>query len=577
MKTCSSLLRIALIAVLSVVLMPSTGLLAQQQKDGQQQKPAVSDARVAELMKAALEQAGAGQEKPTGQSVAIPQGPVVDLHVEDAVGRAMENNIDLGVQKLNPQLQDLSLAGIRAAYAPTFTSTVRDNSNASISDSTIAGASAGVVTTTQSYTYNFGVSKVLPWTGGTANINFNNSRSITDSNTYTIRPNYQSSLQLSLTQSMWRNFRIDNTRQQLWNALISRKVADINLRSSMLTTAANTRNAYWDLVYAVQNVEVARQSLALADKLVQDNQARVDTGTMAPLDVVTAQSQAAQARQSLVQAEQTRAQNEITLKRLIVGSTSDPLWNSTLNPVDRPDPQVAPTTIDLEGAIRNALNQRTDLIASRESMRQSENTLKYNKNQTLPDANVTASYSASGKGGNIYERSQVVGGSPVLKTPGGYVDALNLLGRLKVPSWSVQLQFNYPIGTSAADANYARAKVQYQQAQANLKALELRVATDVTTAALNVRSTLQQVETARASRELAAKRLEAEQSKFDLGMQTNYFVVQAQRDLASAQQSELQAILNYRKALVNFQLLQETSSSGGSGGGSGVTATGGGA
>jgi outer membrane protein TolC len=141
--------------------------------------------------------------------------------------------------------------------------------------------------------------------------------------------------------------------------------------------------------------------------------------------------------------------------------------------------------------------------------------------------------------------------------PGGYGDALSQLFKRELPNWNVQVQMNYPIGTSAQDATYARGKVQYQQALAQLKALELTIATDLTNQALTVESTFQQVQTAKASRELSQKRLEAEQSKFEVGMSTNYNVVLAQRDFTDAQNSELRAILNYRKALVDFQRKQE--------------------
>jgi len=127
------------------------------------------------------------------------------------------------------------------------------------------------------------------------------------------------------------------------------------------------------------------------------------------------------------------------------------------------------------------------------------------------------------------------------------------------------VQFSYPLGTSAQEASYARAEVQYKQTQAQLRSLELRVATDLTNAALTVNSNLQQVQASGASRELAAKKLEAEQSKFEVGMSTNYNVVQAQRDLTDAQNAELRAILNYRKALVEFERLQQTSTTGSSG------------
>jgi outer membrane protein TolC len=403
------------------------------------------------------------------------------------------------------------------------------------------------------------VTQVLPWTGGQATLNFNNDRQTSTSNNVTYNPSYTSSWSAQLTQPLWRNFRIDSTRNSLWTGLISRQIADVNLRASMVNTEASTRNAYWDLVYAVQNVEIQKRAVALAEQFVKDNQAKVEVGTLAPLDVIQAESNLASARQRLVAAEQTRQQNELTLKRLIVGSTQDPLWNATLNPVDRPEPPAQAEPIDLKAAIANALSQRTDLDVSRQTLRQSEITLKYSKNQTLPQADLTASYSANGTGGDLYQRSGLTG-TAVLIREGGYLDALSIMRKLTNPTWSFQLSFNYPLGTSAQEASYARAKVQYQQSLTQMKSAELRVATDVTQAALNVRSNLQQVETARAARELAQKQLEAEQSKFEVGMQTNYFVVQAQQNLAAAQVSELQAMLNYRKSLVSFQQVQQTGS-----------------
>jgi outer membrane protein TolC len=126
------------------------------------------------------------------------------------------------------------------------------------------------------------------------------------------------------------------------------------------------------------------------------------------------------------------------------------------------------------------------------------------------------------------------------------------------PTWNVTLNFSYPLGTSAAEANLARARIQQSQVQAQFKQIELQVATDVTNAAIQAETAGESVQAAQAARELGEKKLEAEQSKFEVGMSTNYFVVQAQRDLRDAQNSELRAILNYRKALVELERLQQT-------------------
>ena len=153
----------------------------------------------------------------------------------------------------------------------------------------------------------------------------------------------------------------------------------------------------------------------------------------------------------------------------------------------------------------------------------------------------------------------VVLGSTVTSTiPGGINDAFSSLLNNRYPSWTVGLNLTYPIGTSTQDAAVARARVQLSQVEAQVKQIELQVATEITNAAINQRNTAESVQAAQAARDLSTRRLEAEQSKFEVGMSTNYQVVQAQRDLNDARNLELRAILNYQKARVEFERLQQT-------------------
>jgi outer membrane protein len=178
-----------------------------------------------------------------------------------------------------------------------------------------------------------------------------------------------------------------------------------------------------------------------------------------------------------------------------------------------------------------------------------------------PQADVSATYGLVGFGGSQYQFDPTQSGVnrvPIGSIPGGYTDALATLFRSNYPRWTVSLNFSYPLGVSAQEANVARARVQLNQIQAQTKQIELQVATDVTNAALTAQSNTERVQAAQAARELAQKQLEAEQSKFEVGMSTNYNVIQAQRDLATAQNNELQAILNYRKSLVELERLQQT-------------------
>jgi outer membrane protein TolC len=354
-----------------------------------------------------------------------------------------------------------------------------------------------------------------------------------------------------------RGFRTDSTRQQLAVTRLNRDISDVQLRATITNTLSNVRNAYWDYVFAVQSVEVANQSVALAEQLVKDNRTRVEVGTMAPIDVVQAQSQAATQRQTLVAAQATRRTTELALKRLIVDGTGDPAWNASIDPIDRPD--FIPETVDVEAAVRRALSERTDIDIARKNVEANNVTLKYLNDQLLPQVDFIGQYGFAGLGGTqIVTQGQGVTRQIIGTIPGGYNNALSTLLNGKFPRWTATLNFSYPLGTSAQEASVARARVQLNQVGAQLKQIELQVATDVTNAALTVQSNTNLVHAAEVARDFAQQTLAAEQSKFEVGMSTNYNVILTQRDLATAQNNELQAVLAYRKSLVELERLQQT-------------------
>jgi outer membrane protein TolC len=263
-------------------------------------------------------------------------------------------------------------------------------------------------------------------------------------------------------------------------------------------------------------------------------------------------------RQNLATAVGTERTAELALKRLIVGGTEDPNWAASLDPVDRPD--FVPAPIDIPAALRGALENRTDLQQAKKNLAVNDVTLKYLRNQMLPQADVVARYGLIGQGGTQFISSGTGINRVVTGTiPGGYTDALSTLFNGAYPAWNLTLNVSYPLGTSAAEANVARARIQQNQVDAQVKQIELQIATDVTNAATQVQSNVERVQAAQVARQFAQRTLEAEQSKFEVGMQTNYFVVQAQRDLATAQNNELQAILAYRKSVVELERLQQTS------------------
>jgi outer membrane protein TolC len=486
---------------------------------------------------------------------AAAQQAELTLSLDEAVQRALERNLDVQVERLNPQAFDLSLAELRALYHPTLRTTVGQRSQVNLPTTQLNG---GQRVTNDTLTYSTGVEQLLPWGGGAFTFSWTNSRLDTSNIFANFNPSYTSNAVAVLTQPLLRGFNTDQTRQQIRVTQINRTISEVQLRATITNTVASVRHAYWDFVFAGQSVDVARRSLELAEKLVEDNRARVDAGAMAPIDVVEAEAEAASRRQALAEAEAANQILELALKRLIVEGTQDPFWQARLVPVDRP--AFRPEPIDTAAAIKAALDQRTDVLQARRQLESTDITLRYFRNQTLPALDAVASYGLQGLGGTQFIRQGSGLGSVIIGTiPGGFGDALSAIGRASFPTWNVSLNLTYPLFGSSADAQYARARVQRQQTLAQIKALELQVATEVTSAALQVQSNLRRVEAAGAARSLAERRLEAEQSKFEVGLSTNFFVVQAQRDLQDAQNTELRALLDYQKSLIDFERVQETS------------------
>ena len=377
---------------------------------------------------------------------------------------------------------------------------------------------------------------------------------------------------LQYTQPLLRGLRTDARHTQLVVSRINRDISDIDLEETVVNTLADVSLAYWDLVYARAAVDVQRQALTLAEQFVEDSLFRVEVGTMAPIDVVQARPEAASRRQLLAQAVEAQRTNELILKELIVGGTSDPLWNAEIDPTDQP--RIAATPIDQQEAIRAALDRRTDISRARRQLDINEATVRSLGDSALPALDLIGSYQLTGQGGprlipagNSFE--DIFGGTGGV-LPGGYRDALQSIASADYPVWSVQLRMSYPLGRSAERAAHERARRELQQNEAQIRRIELRIASEVTAAALSIESIQERIEAATASRELAQEQLQAEESKFETGLSTNFFVLQSQRVLAAAQDAELRAILDYQRALIEFDRTQRASL-----GGAGIAVVGG--
>ena len=485
-----------------------------------------------------------------------------DLTLDDAVQRALERNLDIAVQRIQPLVQDMQIAAADAAFLPFASSGMRfDQTTAPNRFVFDGGGLGGQSIVTDLGVYDAGIGQQMKWGGGRYDVAWDSSRWESTNIFSTFNPSFGANMTLQYTQPLLRGFRTDPRRTQLAVSRINRDISDIDLEETIVNTLANVSLAYWDLVYARAAVGVQRQALALAEQLVADNRARVEVGTMAPIDVVQAQSEAAARRQLLALAVETQRTAELVLKELIVGGTSDALWDAEIRPTDQPRMEAAP--IRLQEAIRAALDRRTDVSRARRQLDANEATVDNLRNSTLPALDLVGSYQLSGQGGprrvpagNSFE--DIFGGAGGV-LPGGYRDALQSIANADYPIWNVQLQMTWPLGRSADRAAYERARLELQQNRAQIRRIELRIASEVTTAALRIESIRERIEAATASRELAEEQLQAEESKFEVGLSTNFFVLQSQRDLATAQDAELRAILDYQRARIEFERTQRAS------------------
>ena len=278
---------------------------------------AEDDRRLQEIARTAAQNFSAArleadQTRPTAPPP--PAGTVVELALDDATARALEINLYIAVERLIPQTFDFSIAALDANYRPTLNSNFGLRSQSAFQRSQTAGAANSLgLLTTNTLTNNYGVSQTMKWGGGSFAIGFNNSRQEQSDLFATRNPSLNANLTAAYVQPLLRNFRIDGTRASLQVTQINQQISETTLRATISRTLVNVRNAYWDLVYAIASAEVAERSLALATRLVEDNQARVEVGTLAPLDVLQAQAEQANRRGTVAQTAAARRTAELAL------------------------------------------------------------------------------------------------------------------------------------------------------------------------------------------------------------------------------------------------------------------------
>jgi outer membrane protein TolC len=466
---------------------------------------------------------------------------------------ALENNLGIQAARLSPEVQALDVAATRAAYAPVLFSNTTKNSNSNPPSNFLAG---NEFITNEGVRTNAGVAQQLRWGGGRFQAAIDGSKNTTSDPTDPFNPRLASNFNFNYTQPLLRNFTIDATRQQLLVGEKQKEIVDMQLQQQIAQTTRRVRSAYFDLVGAYGQLDVARRTLELAEQSLRDNERRVEVGTLPPIDIIEAQAEVSRNEEGVIIAEARIKTLEDALRTLVMNPSQADFWTARITPAEQP--ALTPQAIDVEAAVTNALANRTDLLQARKQLEQTDINIRYAKNQRLPNVDAVLNYGLAGVAGTrtLYDYDQ--SGLPISSrvTERTFGDALRDIFGNEFKTWSLQLQVSYPIGQSQWEAALAQGRVQRQQDLTQIRQLEMQIATAVRDAARQVETSLKRVEATKKAREFAERNLDAEQKRNLVGLSTTFQLLQAQRRVSEQRLAELTAVIDYNRALVNLQAVQ---------------------
>jgi outer membrane protein TolC len=470
------------------------------------------------------------------------------LSLEDCILKTMRNNLSVAVEVLNPELAGISVIKSKEKFMPSLSFAYGTENTNSASFSWIDAAEQ---ITTQFNDYSAQFVQLIP-TGAEVSVSLYAYMNDTNRKFQTINPRYGSTLSFNFTQPLLKNFGFNVNRKEIIIAQNNRDISENQLKTVLLDTIYNVEEAYWNLVYNIENLKVKKQSLELARDLLAKNKREVEVGTTAPIEILSAQSEVATREADILQAEAMVKNSDDLLKTIINLAAEEEDKDVEVTPVDKPTYEKREVT--LEEALRIALENRPDLRASEIDIKSKEINLSYAKNQLLPDLSFRAAYWSPGISGTqlLYLDNDPFSGVVIDTISGKSSDALKDTFRFRYKNWFVGVTLSIPLKTFLSRAEYAQAKTDLDQSILKLKDQEQQVFLEIKTAVRAVQTDFKRVEAYKVARELAEEKLEAEEKKFKVGLTTNYIVLQYQRDLADAQSAELRAVIDYNLSLARL-------------------------
>lgn len=475
------------------------------------------------------------------------QNNKLSLSLEECITRAMRNNLNVAVEVLNPELSDISISLAREKFLPTlsFDYNIEDRDEPSFSLIEVAGSVQA--------DYNDYVGRIqqnIP-TGGDLTVSLYSYRRESNLRYQTYNPRYTSILIFDYTQPLLKNFGFKMSRREIIVARNNREISESQFKGILMQTIYDVENAYWNLVYSIEDLEAKKRSLEWARNFLTKNKREVEVGTLAPIEILSAESEVATREADILQAEAEVRNSEDQLKTIINLAAEEGGIDLEIIPVD--EPQFTKKDVSFEQALETALQNRPDIYERRADIENKKINLSYAKNQLLPDLSLVASYWSPGISGTqlIYDPTDPLG-DPIGAIPGGATESFRDAFNFKFRNWSVRLNFELPLNTMLSRAQHAQARTELNQSNLRLKNQEQQIILEVKNTVRTVQTNYKRVQAYRAARVLAEKTLEAEEKKLKVGLTTHYTVLQHQRDLANAISAELRAVIDYNLSLAQL-------------------------
>jgi outer membrane protein TolC len=472
-------------------------------------------------------------------------GGKLDLSLKSFLELVMANNTDIQLQLLTLESPKNAIMRALSTWDPAANAGFSSTRSSSPSVTTLAGAATAI---SLNQPANFSFTQTLP-SGMQYTVGYSASKSTTNSSYATVNPSLSSALSVSFSQPLLRNRGAAVNRLNLMMAKSRYRVADSTLKNNLISLVGSAESAYWDVVQARENLRVAENSRKLAEDSLALSQKELDLGAISPLDIYNPQQQLANAQLNVSQARFSLTQAENALRRQISADLDPEVRRAPLELTENVDTPVDSTPLDAEQYVARALRARPDLKAAQQTLETDDMQIHSAKNEILPNLSLTGSYTSQGVGGNLYQQNAAGVG---VWSNGGLPDALSQMFGFGYPTYAFGLNLSLPIRNHAATADMADALVQKKRDALTLRDSQQGVRLNVLNAVNNVESSKESLKLAIVARDFAAKYLDAENQKFQLGSEPMQFVLEAQTQLSQAESAVVQAKVGLRRNLLNL-------------------------